>query len=206
MPDPTDIRLDNDAVQIDGTVLYADLAESTSMVMSYRPSVAAEIYKMYLDCTARVIRHRGGIITAYDGDRIMAVFAGDNKESRAACAGLHIHYCMLNIINPILRSKYVDITQPIRQSVGIDTGQLFVARIGIRGSNDLVWVGRPANYAAKLSAVRNGDYGTWITGDVYERLSSDLRWSHQYQRTLWEPWRWHTYEIDVYASMWWWRP
>ena len=49
-----------------------------------------------------------------------------------------------------------------KQSVGIDTSELFVARTGIRRANDLVWVGRAANHAAKLSA-RSGSVSQ-ITG------------------------------------------
>ena len=54
------------------------------------------------------------------------------------------------------------------QSVGIDTCELFIARTGIRGSNDLVWVGHAANYAAKLSDRRGPP--SQITEDVYKKL------------------------------------
>src|SRR4051812_36873707 len=63
-------KLSNDAVEIDGTVLYADLAESTPLVKGYKDWFAAEVYKNYLYCAARIIRLRGGVITAYDGDRV----------------------------------------------------------------------------------------------------------------------------------------
>ena len=56
----------------------------------------------------------------------------------------------------------------IKQAVGVDTSKLFVARTGIRGSNDLVWVGRAANYAAKLSALRDGNSLAVITKDVFD--------------------------------------
>ena len=153
VPESENIKLGNDAVEIDGTVLYADLTASTLLVDTQTPLFAAEIYKTYLLCAAKIITAEGGSITAYDGDRIMAVFIGDSKNSSAAKTALKINYSVEHIINPALRNQYPNSTYKVRQTVGIDTSKLTVARTGIRGSNDLVWVGRAANYAAKLAAL-----------------------------------------------------
>lgn len=60
IPSTEDIKLGNDAVKLDATVLYADLAASTDMVKSYKDWFAAEIYKNFLYCAARVIRSKDG--------------------------------------------------------------------------------------------------------------------------------------------------
>ena len=96
VPESDDIKLGNDAVLLDGTVLYADLDESTNLVARYKPEFAAEIYKSYLHCAAKIIRAEGGAITSYDGDRIMAVFIGDSKNSDAARTALKINYTVKN--------------------------------------------------------------------------------------------------------------
>ena len=54
-----------------------------------------------------------------------------------------------------------------------DTSDLFVARTGIRGANDLVWVGRAANYAAKLSDRSGAD--TQITEEVYNQMHKSVK-------------------------------
>src|SRR5438445_9095791 len=74
VPEADDVGLGNDAILLKGTVLYADLSGSTSMVDRYKPHFSAKIYKAYLYSTAKVIRSEGGEIVAYDGDRVMAVF------------------------------------------------------------------------------------------------------------------------------------
>ena len=79
VPAPGELRLSNGARQLNGTVLYADLDASTNLVDSYPPGFAAKIYKAYLSCAAKIIRSEEGEITAYDGDRIMAVYVGDEK-------------------------------------------------------------------------------------------------------------------------------
>lgn len=60
VPDPEDLGLGNDSVKLDATVLYADMADSTSLVDTNRLSFAAEVYKAYLTCAARIIKDEGG--------------------------------------------------------------------------------------------------------------------------------------------------
>ena len=55
--------------------------------------------------------------------------------------GLKINYAVEDIINPGIRSAYRDPKYSVKQQVGIDACELFVARTGIRWANDLVWVG-----------------------------------------------------------------
>jgi hypothetical protein len=83
VPVPDDLGLGNDAVNLNATVLYADMADSTDLVDNYKPKFAAEIYKAYLVSTAKIVKDHGGSITAYDGDRIMGVFIGDYKNGSA---------------------------------------------------------------------------------------------------------------------------
>ncbi len=173
VPEPEDLGLGNDAVIIDGTVLYADLDDSTDLVNEWKPVFAAEVYKSLLACAARIVRAEGASITGYDGDRIMAVFIGDSKNTAAARTALKINYAVSKIINPALQDQYPRRGYGVRHHVGVDISQLYVARTGVRGANDLAWVGRAANYAAKLSA-RSGP-ATQITSDVYNRLHQDAK-------------------------------
>lgn len=103
---------------------------------------AAEVYKSFLHCASIIIRDQGGEITAFDGDRVMAVFIGDNKRTSAAKSALKINYAVTPIINPEIKDKYSDIAYTMRHAVGIDISKVFIARTGVRGANDLVWVGR----------------------------------------------------------------
>lgn len=203
VPESEDLKLGNDAVKIDGTVLYADLAGSTNLVDQYKPEFATEIYKAYLHCAAKIIRYEDGVITAYDGDRVMAVFIGDFKNSSAARCALRINYAVTNIINPLLRECYTKTSFTLRQVVGVDTSALFIARTGIRGSNDLVWVGRSANYAAKLSSL-SSNYPSRITSEVYNKLNDSVKYSQDGQ-LMWEPAIWNDMGgMQIYRSTWWW--
>lgn len=204
VPEPEDITLGNAAVELDATVLYADLAESTQLVNNHTSPFAAEIYKSYLICASRIIRSEGGTITAFDGDRVMGVFIGDSKNTSAVRAALKINYAVTQIINPALKSLYPKTSYEVRQAVGVDTSSLFIARTGIRGSNDLVWVGRAANYAAKLCSLREDSYASWITEDVYNNLHESAKITNG--KHMWEKRHWTARSIDVYRSSWHWTP
>jgi len=199
VPDSPDIGLGNDAVKLNAVVLYADLVESTELVNKQKREMAAEVYKAYLHCAAKIIRAEGGEITAYDGDRIMAIFLGATKETSAARCALKINYAVLNIINPALVKQYGEV-YTVRQVVGVDGSDLFVARTGIRGANDLVWVGPSANYAAKLCALREQGINSWITDAVYNSLADEAKTSNG--KTMWEQRTWNG--RTIYRSGWTW--
>ena len=203
VPESGEVALGNEAVELEGTVLYADLDDSTNLVDNYEPEFAAKIYKAYLSCAAKVIRSEGGEITAYDGDRIMAVFIGDEKDDSAARSALKINYTVKKIINPLLEEYYPDEDYCVKQVVGIDTSDLFIARTGIRGSNDLVWVGRAANYAAKLCSLTS-DYPSGLTASVYENMNDSVKYSDG--ETMWESFTWNSMNgMTIYRSTWRWK-
>jgi class 3 adenylate cyclase len=208
IPQPSDLRLGNHGRKLSATVLYADLADSTGLVNAHatEPQFPAEIYKAYLTCAARIIKARGGQITAYDGDRIMGVFVTASKNNDAVRAALQINGAVINIINPKLAELYPIRSYKLQHSVGVDTSDLLVARIGVRNDNDLVWVGRSANYAAKLCGLRDGGYATWITGEVYDSLNASAK-THTDGRAFWEQMQWNAREkMRIFRSSWWWSP
>src|SRR5690349_4658911 len=108
VPDDQSVKLGNDAVKLTATVLYADLADSTNMVEKKSRQYSAEIYKTFLHCAAKVIRSHDGTITAYDGDRIMAVYIGGTKNTSAVKSAMKIRYAVNEIINPAKNAQYPD--------------------------------------------------------------------------------------------------
>jgi len=155
VPAPEDVQLGNNAVNLLGTVLYADLADSTGLVNSYKNWFAAEVYKCFLRSACRVIQNNHGTITAFDGDRVMAVFIGETQNTDAVESALEINHVVTKMINPMVHERYSDAKVDISHGVGIDRSSLFIARTGVRGSNDLVWVRRELRREA-LDVSRSG--------------------------------------------------
>lgn len=177
VPEAEDILNTNQGVRLEATCLYADLAESTKIVKAYSPELAAVIFKCYLKSASMIIKDQGGVITAFDGDRVMAVFIGTSPNSDAARVALAINHVVVKLLGPALKecfpSQLAGFT--LGHGIGIDTSSLLVAKTGIRKYNDLVWIGRSANYAAKLSSIRDEGKAVWITEAVYNRLRDDVK-------------------------------
>lgn len=206
VPEADSVQLGNDAVELDATVLYADMADSTGLVIGYKDWFSAEVYKAYLRGACEIIKNNGGVITAFDGDRVMAVYIGAQKNTSAAKTALQIKYLAKEIINPALKKEYPTSAFQLEQSVGIDTGKLLIARTGVRGANDLVWVGRAANYAAKLCALREGVYSSFITEEVFNAMQDSSKYGGQPRQSMWEKVIWTERGIPVYRSSWQWTP
>ncbi|MFH1524493.1 MAG: adenylate/guanylate cyclase domain-containing protein [Chloroflexota bacterium] len=203
IPEADALKLSNDAIELDGVVLYADMADSTVLVDTYKHHFAAEIYKSYLYCAAKLIRSEGGEITAYNGDRIMAVFVGDRKNTSAVKAALKINYARREIINPAIKAQYNTCDYQVSHTIGIDSCKLFVARTGVRGANDLVWVGRAANHAAKLCLLSH-NYPTRITKDVYDKITDEVKIDSQ-GKNMRESVNWSDYNRPIFRSNYQWR-
>lgn len=205
IPNPKDLSLDNDAVELKAAVLYADMADSTVLVDRQERPFAAEIYKAYLRLAARIIKDEEGerSITAYDGDRVMAVFLGDTKETVAVRCALKINFAVHEIINPLLKKQYPNTKYQLKHVVGIDISDLLVARIGVKSDTDLVWVGRAANYAAKLCS-RNGEHSIYITRAVFETMHDTVKYGGKAEKELkWNKENWiERGNRIIYGSSW----
>jgi len=204
VPEPSNLRLGNDAVNLEATVLYADMAGSTNLVDQQSPKLAAEVYKCYLACAARIVKEEEGSITAYDGDRIMAVFIGNVKNTTAARTAMKIQWAVRNIVNPALKNQYGEGAYQMRHVIGIDCSQILACRIGVRNDNDIVWVGRAANYAAKLSSISDA-YPIYITGEVFDRLNESTKYGGVPRRLMWEERSWTSMNgMRIFRSNWTW--
>jgi class 3 adenylate cyclase len=204
VPEADSVTFKNEAKELeDAVVLYADLSHSTKLVDEKSWQLAAEVYKTFLHCAAKVIRAEGGTITAYDGDRIMAIYLGDYKNTSAARTALKINWVRVNIINPLLKKQYPDANYEVSHLVGIDRSTLRAAKTGVRGDNDLVWVGTAANHAAKLSSLSE-PASSWITGEVYDSLAKVAKYTDG--ESMWEARSWSGLPgRKIYRSTWTWK-
>jgi class 3 adenylate cyclase len=202
VPAAEDLRLNaNHAKDLNtATVLYADLDGSTNMVDNYKWEFSAEVYKTFLRCASHIIRSEGGAITAYDGDRVMAVFTGGAKNTSAVRCALKINYAVVEIVQPAIGAQY-ETNFELKHVVGIDTSQLRAARIGVRGDNDIVWIGRAANYAAKLT--NESGKPIWITKAVYDQMHAEVKYHNG--ENMWQLSSWTSMSnMEVFSSTYMW--
>ena len=207
VPETSDVTLAGGGVKLDATMLYTDLADSTELAMWDR-RVTARICKAFLSASSRLIINSGGSVRSFDGDRVMGVFLGNSKNTSAVKCALRINWMFLKVLKPKFDEKYEALkngTYKLAQCTGVDTSEVLVVRSGVRNNNDLIWVGRAPNVAAKLSAIREAPYYTFITDDVYKVISAEAKTTDG--KAMWEGRKWTTGPVEnVYRSTWTWEP
>jgi class 3 adenylate cyclase len=202
VPEPAALRLSNDAIHFQrATILYADLDGSTDLVENKHWMFAGEVYKAFLYATSRLIRRHGGSIVSYDGDRAMGIFISTSQTNDAVSCALEINYAIKNIVQAEI-AKGWSTDFKIRHVVGIDTSEIYAARTGVRGDNDIVWIGNAANLAAKLTAL-SADQPTWITKRVFDLLNDNQKLGPS-RESIWKKWNWTQHKNDeVYSTTYW---
>jgi adenylate cyclase len=210
IPETEEVALAGGAVEIEATFLYADLADSSKIAKELDRRIAAKIIKSFLYCASKLIIARGGKIVSFDGDRVMGVFYGDGKNSSAAKCALQIKWAV-NQIRDRFENSYESVKNAsfkIRHGVGVDTGTVLAVRGGVRGTNDLIWIGRAPNLAAKMSDIRDHPYSTHITASVFNMLNEDSKYGGADKTLMWERrnWTFLGETLHVYRSSWHWKP
>lgn len=209
VPETEDIVLRNGGRLIEAAYLYADLAGSSNMASSLLKETTAKIIRAYINTASRILREYNGEIRSFDGDRVMAIFMGDGKETRAVRAALAINGAVLEVIRPAIEKNWSDGTKfcNINHGIGIDTGEALIVRGGVRDNNDLISIGVAPNRAAKLSEIRDA-YPISITPEVFKQLSDEVKtwadgssfWTVTSTRNE------HGFLENLYRSTGWWLP
>jgi len=209
VPSTEDIALAGGAVELDATYLYSDLANSSKIAKQFDRRIAAKIFKSFHSATCRLIRHHDGTVISFDGDRILAIFHGDTKNTSATKCALQITYVVNELIRKKFEKKYDAVRNAnfrISHGTGVDTGTVLIVRAGARGTNDLVSIGRGPNLAAKLSDLRNAR--TYITSSVYNQLHESAKFGGNPRQNMWESrtWEFLRDKMTIYRSSWQWKP
>lgn len=135
-------------------VLYADLRDSVKLTNRYSEDTMGKIYTSFIKSVILCAENHNGVVRNIIGDRVMVVFNIDRCFSNAVDCAISINCA----INKILNKKIPG----VRCGIGIDYGEMFVIKSGIFKKSEesstykgLVWIGRPANIASRLTDVAN---------------------------------------------------
>ena len=136
-------------------------------------NVCCEIYKTFLYTAAgsSPLGRRGYCHTMATASWRNSRVNGRLRPQRNAPK---INWAVQHILQPALEKQYQTDFRIIHR-VGIDTSAIHAVKTGVRGTNDLVWVGRAANYAAKLTAINKPpEPRTWVTATAFGRTSDEV--------------------------------
>jgi hypothetical protein len=137
---------------VETTVLYVDMRRSTQLSLKHNRETVAKLYSAFVRAMTRCAKAFGGEVRGIIGDRVMIIFESANCYANAVNTAVLINSVCKYVINKHFTHGEVNF------GIGIDHGRMLATKTGIRrhGSaqqsyRSLVWLGRPANVASKLT-------------------------------------------------------
>jgi adenylate cyclase len=153
---------------IETCVLYVDIRKSTKLNLQHYPQTMAKLYSSYIRGMIKAAEEFDGKIRNIVGDRIMVVFDSSNCFSNSVNTAILMNTISQRIINKRFKNG------AFKCGIGIDYGKMMVVKCGTikygeEKSNykSLVWLGKPANVASKLTDAANQP-STYTTIDGLE--------------------------------------
>lgn len=141
---------------IETAVLYIDIRRSTELSLEHEPEVVAKLYSGFVRAMTRCAGEHNGHVRGIIGDRVMVLFNPATAFVDAVRTAILMNSVVQYVLNPYFNAG------EIACGIGIDYGRMLATKTGIirRGveqSNyrSLVWLGRPANVASKLTDQAN---------------------------------------------------
>lgn len=170
---------------IDTCVLYIDIRRSTELSIQHRPKTVAKLYSAFVRAMTKCARHYGGHVRGIIGDRVMVLFDCDDCFGKAVDCAILMNATAKYVINKHFKQNEV------KCGIGIDAGRMLVTKTGFRrrgveqhNYKNLVWLGRPANVASKLTDIANkSSEGLSLDqmGVGYENpLTGELVWNYEW--------------------------
>ena len=167
--------------------------------------------KAFLGCATALIKAMAVKSPVSMATGLWAYSFGDYKRTNAATCALKINYAMANVIQPNLTAYFQSVQKSgftISMRLASIAALSWPCASGIRGANDISWIGRAPNFAARLSELRDAGYSSYISAEVFSEMNDTAKLStHQPPRPMWESRQLEWQEqMPIYRSNWTWTP
>jgi len=163
-----------EAKKFELAILHIDINDFKNKTHTLDNEQYLRLVSTYLTEMTRIVNENEGWIDRYVGDQVTALFGiGHNCSSCNPKACLKCALNMQTIIKYSMNEFLISVGLPtLTCSIGMDYGSIWVAKVGIRGSNEFTLVGNAVNVAANL--VEIAPSGTIFLGrSFYDKLPTD---------------------------------
>ncbi|HET7341502.1 MAG TPA: CHASE2 domain-containing protein [Methylomirabilota bacterium] len=150
------------------TVLFSDIRGFTTLSERLEPEQVAEMLHEYLSEMTEIVFKHGGTVDKYIGDCVMALYnaplADPDHAANAVRSGLEFQEKTLEVS----RRWEEKLGVPIRNGVGINTGEAVVGTMGSRQRLEYTAIGDTINLGARLESLTK-EYGVSIIISEYTK-------------------------------------
>ncbi|MDF9761078.1 class 3 adenylate cyclase [Peribacillus simplex] len=141
---------------IETCVLYIDLRKSTDLNLSHKRETMSKLYSAFIRSIMKAAAEYNGKVRNVVGDRVMILFDSENCFGNAYKTAILLN----SVVSKLLDQHFKN--NDIKAGIGIDYGKMLVTKAGIikkgfenTNYKSLVWLGKPANVASKLTDLAN---------------------------------------------------
>lgn len=175
---------------IETCVLYIDIRNSTELNNAHQRPTLAKLYSAFVRSMTKCGGYYGGKVRNIVGDRVMVLFDKNNCFKNAVNTAI-----LMNSVSQYIINKNFPHNE-IKCGIGIDYGKMLVVKAGIikqgaenTSNKSLVWLGRPANVASKLTDIAKK------TTSIERKVVREGYW---YRYT--DKWFWPDCELDTFVG------
>ena len=147
-----------------------DLKESTALNFDKYAQTSARLYQAVTGSVVRLFSLFDAQFVAIQGDGVFALFHGERAYERAFAAAASIKTFSQRSVGPLIDEHFAESFPDTGLKTGIGSGILVAKKVGVRGTNEPVWAGKPVNFAVKC-AQRADRHELIATAAVYEKLA-----------------------------------
>jgi len=140
--------------RLESCVLFVDIRDSVKLSAAKRPKTLSKVYSSFVRSMIACGEYFNGYVRGIIGDRVMVVFDQEDCFRNAIDTAILMNTVGKHILNKRITSTH------FKCGIGIDHGKMLITKAGsIRQgaekefSRSLVWLGKPANIASRLTDI-----------------------------------------------------
>jgi len=140
-----------EAREFELAIMHIDIDNFKGITGSMKMRGIARFLSVYLTEMTYLVKEFGGDLESYSGDRVTALFGADQHKATACQNCLDCGLTMITAIQYVLSPYLTNMGLPaFKCALGMEYGETWIERVGIRGENQLTLVGHPVSIASQL--------------------------------------------------------
>jgi len=179
----------------DAVVVSADLKNSTQLSFGKYINTSAKIYEASTAPLVSILWAFKPAFVDIQGDGAFAIYHGERATERALCAAITIKTFSAVTLEPKIREILGEKVPDTGLKTGMDRGTLIARKLGVHGTNEPVWAGRPVNFAFKCAG-RADAHGLIVTEEVFKHFASNDYVTHSCDHSDPPTELWHETDVE----------
>lgn len=160
-------------------VLFSDIRGYTTRSERMTPEQVIRFLNRYFERTVGLIHERGGAVTSFMGDGIMAVFGAPKPLENPCREAFEAARAMLAFVTELNTQLRAEGESPMDIGIGLHAGEAVIGHVGSAARHDYTAIGDVTNVASRLeSLTKEAGYRIVVSRAAADRLPAGSALDH----------------------------